>query len=111
MILRCGRKSEQDHFESEGRLYGIAPFAHCDTDCPHNEGTCGSNCSHLTITERPCLGKDYKREKIKNESEANEIIEKVEERVKRGERLTDQQRDEVEFAKISLSEIKKRKSP
>jgi hypothetical protein len=62
MILRCGGIKEREHYESEGKLYGIRPFPHCDTDCPYNEGTCISHCSHLTITQRPCLEKDYKKQ-------------------------------------------------
>ena len=49
------------------------------------------------------------RQKIKGESEANEAIKKAEELVTGGEKLTDQQMDEFEFAKMFLSEIRKRK--
>jgi len=54
-------KKEQ-HYENEGKLYGISPFAHCDTDCPYTEGTCISRCSHLGWNQRPCL-KPYREKK------------------------------------------------
>ena len=33
MILSCGGTKEKQHYEREGKLYGIIPFGHCDTDC------------------------------------------------------------------------------
>ncbi len=58
-ILRCGGKREQ-HFENDGKLYGIRPVCHCDTNCPYKEGTCHTYCLGLPITQRQCLKEDYK---------------------------------------------------
>jgi hypothetical protein len=112
MILKCGGKKEQHHHESEGKLYGVIPFAHCDTDCPYTEGTCISCCSHLQIRQRPCLRAVYgkkKRIKIVNKIEAEIIIKEIEDLVKKGQMITDKQKYDYEFAKIFLEEIKKRK--
>jgi len=59
MILRCGGTKEKGHYEREGKLYGISPFAHCDADCPYKEGNCKDLCSHLEFRQRPCLKADY----------------------------------------------------
>jgi hypothetical protein len=112
MILRCGGTKEQQHYESEGKLYGIIPFAHCDTDCPYREGTCISRCSALEINQRPCLRADYggkERIKIANRGEAEIIIRGMEALVKEGQELSDKQKCEYEFAKIFLGEVTKRK--
>lgn len=115
MILRCGGIKDKHHFESEGKLYGLNPFSHCDTDCPYKRGTCIDHCSGVSIPQRPCLKNDYKgkretkRINISNQREAERIIEEIDELIKKGEKLTDKQKHEYEFSKIFLSEIKKRK--
>jgi hypothetical protein len=112
MILRCGGTKEEQHYESEGKLYGVIPFAHCDTDCPFEEGTCNNLCSHLQINQRPCLRADYGGEgriKIGNKREAEIIIEGIEALVKKGQELSDRQKYEYEFSKIFLGEVTKRK--
>jgi hypothetical protein len=116
MVLRCGGIKDKDHFESEGKLYGLNPFSHCETDCPYKVGTCISRCSGISIAQRPCLKDDYYRENketkrvsIRNQKEAERIIEEIEELIKKGENLTNKQTYEYEFSKIFLSEIKKRK--
>jgi len=63
MILGCGGTKEDQHYEKEGKLYGISPFAHCDTDCPYTEGTCFSRCSRLGWNQRPCLKAAYREKK------------------------------------------------
>jgi hypothetical protein len=62
MTLRCGFPLERNHVEEEGKIYGISPVAHCDTNCPYTVGTCLDLCSTLPITQRPCLKEDYERE-------------------------------------------------
>lgn len=57
-ILKCGGKKDQ-HVESKGKLYGISPIAHCDTNCPYEKGTCHTSCLTLSIAKRPCLQEDY----------------------------------------------------
>jgi len=126
MILGCGGKKEEQHYEKEGKLYGSRPFAHCDTDCPYTEGTCISRCSHLGWNQRPCLKADYtgrertedawrNREgmrqevKIANKREAEKIIEEIDGLVKKGQTILDKQKYDYEFAKMFLSEIKKRR--
>jgi hypothetical protein len=111
MILSCGGTKEKQHYEREGKLYGIIPFGHCDTDCPYTEGTCISCCSHLQINQRPCLRAVYgeKRIKIKNKKEAGIIIKGIEDLIKKERMLTDKQKYDYEFAKMFLDEIKKRK--
>lgn len=49
------------------------------------------------------------RAKITNAREATKTIEKVEELGKKGQRVNDKEREDYAFAKIYLSEIKKRK--
>lgn len=115
MVLRCGGVKDKDHFESEGKLYGLNPFSHCDTDCPYKEGSCISRCSRITIAQRPCLKNDFSEQRktnpisISNQKEAERIIEEIGELIKKGEKLTDKQKHEYEFSKIFLNEIKKRK--
>jgi len=58
-ISRCGWTREQDHFESEGKLYGLKPFAHCESDCPYHDGTCLDHCSNLQVTQKPCFKEDH----------------------------------------------------
>ena len=115
MDLRCAGIKDKHHFENGGKLYGFNPFSHCDTDCPHKEGTCISHCSGLSISQRPCLKDDYKEKRetkpisISNQRKAERIMEGIDELIKKGEKLTDKQKHEYEFSKIFLSEIKKRK--
>ena len=112
MILRCGETQGQQHYESEGKLYGVIPFAHCDTECPFEEGTCDTLCSHLQINQRPCLRADYGGEgriKIANKREAEIIVEGIEALLKKGQELSDRQKYEYEFSKIFLGEVTKRK--
>jgi hypothetical protein len=61
MTLIFGGTKEKSHFESGGKLYGFSPFGHCDTDCSYKDGACIGHCSHLKITPRPCLKRDYRR--------------------------------------------------
>jgi hypothetical protein len=112
MILSCGGIKEKHHYESKGKLYGIIPFAHCDTDCPYMEGTCISHCSYLQINQRACLRAVYgekERIKITNKIEAEIIIRGIEDLVKKGQILTDKQKSDYEFAKMFLNGIKKRR--
>lgn len=115
MVLRCGGIKDKDHFESEGKLYGLNPFSHCDTDCPYKVGTCISHCSRISIAQRPCLKDDFSEKRktkpisISNQKEAERIIEEIDELIKKGEKLIDKQKHEYEFSKIFLNEIKKRK--
>jgi hypothetical protein len=101
MILSCGGIKEKHHYESKGKLYGIIPFAHCDTDC-----------SYLQINQRACLRAVYgekERIKITNKIEAEIIIRGIEDLVKKGQILTDKQKSDYEFAKMFLNGIKKRR--
>lgn len=66
IIPRCGWTREQDHFERGEKLYGINPFAHCESDCPYHDGTCIDHCSNLQITQKPCLKENYKDNKRNN---------------------------------------------
>jgi hypothetical protein len=50
-----------------------------------------------------------RRVKIKSEREANAIIQKVKGLVKKGQRPTKVEKEDYEFAKIFLTDIKKRK--
>ena len=47
--------------------------------------------------------------RITNAREAAEIVKRVEELVRKGESVTDKEREDYAFARILLSEIKKRK--
>lgn len=105
----------KDHFERNGKLYGIAPFAHCDTDCPYQGGDCTEYCSGLSIDQRPCLKEDYRdqekigKPRITDKDEAERIVKEVEELLKKGKSLTERQKYEYAFAKIFLDELKKKK--
>jgi len=116
MELKCGGTIEKKHFKDRGKLFGIEPFSHCDTDCPYLEGNCLSHCSGLSIPQRPCLQEDFKNNvriktaRISNLGEALKITEEIEGLVQRGETLTEKQRHDHEFAKIFLNELKKRRS-
>jgi hypothetical protein len=43
MIFHCEGREEQEHFGSEGKVYGITPFSHSDSDCPDTDGACLEN--------------------------------------------------------------------
>ena len=112
MILRCDGTREKNHYKSKGKLFGIIPFAHCDTDCPYIEDTCIRCCSHLQMRQRQCLRAVYgenRRIKIANKIEAKIIIKGIEDLVKKGQILTDKQKYDYEFAKVFLNDIKKRR--
>jgi hypothetical protein len=63
-------------------------------------------CSHLSITERPCL---YPTGKIGSENIARMIFREINGLLETGHELTEKQRARYEFSKIFLKEIQKRR--
>jgi len=106
MISHCKGKEEQEHFGSEGKVYGVTPFSHCDSDCPYTDGTCLEKCFHLSITERPCL---CPTGKIRSENIARMILREINGLLETGYELTEKQKAKYEFSKIFLKEIQKRR--
>jgi hypothetical protein len=62
VTLPCSGTKEKRHYEAKGKLYGVYPVAHCDTNCPYKNGSCIENCSRVPIKKRPCLQEDYSEE-------------------------------------------------
>ena len=81
----------------------------------HLRNFCGPH-GHFVGRQCICCGKDEiiksvmkQKARITNAREAAEIVKRVEELVRKGESVTDKEREDHAFARILLSEIKKRK--